>query len=267
VKKKDLLRKAKYALWIPRKITRNPKLKGSVISDLFPLRSDSQWQTHFELLNVAGLISGDNVLTQEKHARFIFFDGEGEKLAEKLITAPSSGRKTIFLNSELDPSISSRASSFAVFHDSQSDGLDIGESFLAERGYTGYCFSNSAIRGYVHGNFDSLSYKDGKIKAIGNKGLLTRLYTVQHPLRGPATYEFFLSNPTPRPVAVKVLHGDESKKWREIERFELRSKGSRIFRVEKEDEGASFIRIRSKFYLGRPVVFRISGRGLDVFHG
>lgn len=267
MKKKDLLRKAKYALWIPRKITRNPKLKGSVISDLFPLRSDSQWQTHFELLNVTGLISGDNALTQDKHARFIFFDGEGEKLVEKLITVPSSGRKTVFLNSELDSSISSRASSFAVFHESQSDGLDIGESFLAERGYTGYSLSNSAIRGYVHGNFDSLSYKDGKIRAIGNKGLLTRLYTVQHPLRGPATYEFFLSNPTPRPVSVKVFHGDESKKWSEIERFELKSKGSRIFRVEKEDDGTSFIRIRSKFYLGRPVVFRISGQGLDVFHG
>ena len=265
--KKELLRKAKYALWIPRKITRNPKVIGSVISDLFPLRSDSQWQTHFELLNVAGLISGDNVLTKEKLARFIFFDGEGEKLAEKLITVPSSGRKTVFLNSELDPSISSRASSFAIFHESQSDGLDIAESFLAERGYTGYCLSNSAIRGYVHGNFDSLSYKDGKIKAIGNKGLLTRFYTVQHPLRGPATYEFFLSNPTPRTVTVKVHHCDESKKWSEIERFELKSKGSRIFRVEKEDELASFIRIRSKFYLGRPVVFRISGRGLDVFHG
>lgn len=265
--KKELLRKAKYAIWIPRKITRNPKVKGSVISDLFPLRSDSQWQTHFELLNVAGLISGDNVLTQEKLARFIFFDGEGEKLAEKLITFPSSGRKTVFLNSELDPSISSRASSFAVFHESQSDGLDIGESFLAERGYTGYSLSNSAIRGYVHGNFDSLSYKDGKIKAIGNKGLLTRFYTVQHPLRGPAIYEFFLSNPTPRSVSVKVLHGHENKKWSEIERFELKSRGSRIFRVKKEDEQASFIRIRSKFYLGRPVVFRVSGRGLDVFHG
>ena len=267
MKKKDLLRKAKYALWIPRKITRNPKVEGSVISDLFPLRSDFQWQTHFELLNVAGLISGDNSLTQEKCARFIFFDGEGEKLAEKLITVPSSGRKTVFLNSELDPSISSRASSFAVFHESSRDGLDIGESFLAERGYTGYSLSDSAIRGYVHGNFDSLSYSDGEIKAIGNKGLLTRLYTVQHPLRGPAIYEFFLSNPTPRSVSVKVLHGDESKKWSEIERFELKSKGSRIFRVKKEDELASFIRIRSKFYLGRPVVFRISGRGLDVFHG
>lgn len=268
MKKSDLLRKAKYALWIPRKITRNPKVKGSVISDLFPLRIDSEWQTHFELLNVAGLISGNNLLTEEKCARFIFFDGEGKKLAEKLIAVPSSGRKTVFLNSELDPSISLRASSFAVFHESQSDGLDIGESFLAERGYTGYSLRNSAIRGYVHGNFDSLSYKDGKIKAIGNKGVLTRLYTVQHPLRGPATYEFFLSNPTPQPVSVKVLHGHDSKKnWSVIERFVLKSKGSRTFQVEKEDELASFIRIRSKFYLGRPVVFRTSGRSLDVFHG
>lgn len=266
MKKSDVIRKAKYALWIPRRITRKPENKGAVISDLFPLRNDESWQTHFELLNVSGLISGDNSSTQNKKARFVIFNSEGRKLTEKLVAIPSSGRRTVKLDNDFDPSIS-LASSFAVFHEIPDHSLDIGESFLAERGYTGYSRSDSQIRGYVHGNFDSLAYKDDKIQTIGNAGILPRLYTVQHPLRGPATYEFFLSNPTSKSVKVKVLRGQVGKGWAEIERFKLSPRGSRIFTFEVRDEEASFIRIRSRFYLGRPVVFRIAGLGFDVFHG
>jgi hypothetical protein len=264
--KNKLIRKAKYAFWIPRKITRKPSKKDVVISDLFPLRSDSHWQTHFELLNVSGLISGDNSSTQENKARFVFFNGEGTKLAEKLIAIPSSGRRTIKLDYDFDASTIS-ASSFAVFHQIPDQAMDIGESVLAERGYTGFSRSDSQIRGYVHGNFDSLAYKNGKIQTLGNKGIFPRLYTVQHPLRGPANYEFFLSNPTSGTVKVRVLKGQDGKGWEEVERFWLSSRGSQIFKIECLDEKASFIRIRSRFYLGRPVVFRIAGSGFDVFHG
>ena len=266
MKKNDVIRKAKYAIWIPRKITRKPRKMNAVISDLFPLRSDLQWQTHFELLNVSGLISGDNSSIQERNARFVFFSSEGVKLAERLIALPSSGRRTVNLDPEFEPSISS-ASSFAVFHESPIENLEIGESFLAERGYTGYSRTDSEIRGYVHGNFDALAYEGGEIQTIGNKGFLARFYTVQHPLRGPAIYEFFLSNPTPKSVSIKVLHREEGAEWTVVESFKLKSKGSRIFKIDKSDERASFIRIKSRFYLGRPVVFRFAKRGLDVFHG
>ena len=266
MKKNDVIRKAKYALWIPRKITRKPANEGAVISDLFPLRSDAHWQTHFELLNVSGLISGNNSSTQEKKARFVIFNRDGTKLVEKLIAIPSSGRRTVRLDKEFDPSVTA-ASSFAVFHEFFDQEIDIGESFLAERGYTGYSRSDSQIRGYVHGNFDSLAYKDGKIQTIGNAGILPRFYTVQHPLRGPATYEFFLSNPTSRTVKVRVLRGQDGKGWTEVERFKLSPRGSQIFTIESSEEPADFIRIRSLFYLGRPVVFRVAGRGFDVFHG
>ena len=264
--KKNVIRKAKYAFWIPRKITREPAKKGAVISDLFPFRNDEYWQTYFELLDVSGLISGDNSSTQEKKARFVFFNGDGTKLAEKLVEVPPSGRRTIRLNEEFGPSIIS-ASSFAVFHEIPYQELDIGESFLAERGYTGYSRSDSQIRGYVHGNFDSLAYKDGEIQTIGNAGILPRFYTVQHTLRGPATYEFYLSNPTSGTVKVRVLKGQDGKGWAQVERFALNSRGSRVFKIECNDENTNFLRIRSRVYLGRPVVFRIAGCGFDVFHG
>ena len=123
MKKIDLKRKVKYAIWIPRKITRKPASKGAVISDLFPLRSDTYWQTHFELLDVSGLISGDVSLAQEKSARFVFFNSAGSKLAEKLIAIPSSGRSSIALDNAFDSSIS-KASSFAVFHEFSDQTLE-----------------------------------------------------------------------------------------------------------------------------------------------
>jgi len=66
---------------------------------------------------------------------------------------------------------------------------------------------------------------------------------------------------------VRVLKGQDGKGWAEVEHFKLSPRGSWIFKIESSDEKASFIRIRSQFYLGRPVVFRIAGRAFDVFHG
>jgi hypothetical protein len=262
----DLLRKIKYGIWIPKRITRKPKRTDAVISDLFPLRSDSRWDTYFELLNVSGLVSGDSSVIEGKRARFVFFNKEGIKLSEKSIPIPKFGRMTVNLNEDFDPLIS-QSSTFAVFHDYSEVQLDIGDSYLAERGYTGYSRKDSKIRGYVHGNFDSVAYSQGEIQAIGNKGFLPRLYTVQHPLRGPATYEFFLSNPTPKSTFIQVLHGNEGSGWKEEKTFTLPSMGSQIFKVEKTDDSPSFVRVRSKLYLGRPVVFRLTPHGFDVFHG
>jgi hypothetical protein len=266
MKLNHVMRKARYAVWIPRKITRKPKEKGAAISDLFPLRSDSQWKTHFELLNVPGLIYGNNALTSQRNARFLFFNNEGVKIGEKLISIPATGRETIELDFDFHPS-TSRAASFSVFHEGFYEDLEIGQSYVAERGYTGYSWTQSEIRGYVHGNHDSVAYKDDKIQTIGNKGLLSRLYTVQHPLRGPAIYEFFVSNPSRRPLTVHVLHGQIGDDWVEIESFRLSSRGSRIFRIQKSDSRASFVRLKSRLYLGRPVVFRLAGSSFDVFHG
>jgi len=264
--KRNFMRKTKYAIWIPRKINRKPKGRASVISDLFPLRSDSNWQTHFELLNVAGLISGDNSLTQRRMARFVLFNCEGEKLAEKMIPIPKSGRQTVNLDSGFHASIL-EASAFAVFHEYSEPELEIGNSFLAERGYTGYSRKHAKIRAYVHGNLDSIAFCQGEIQAIGNRGLFPRHYTVQHPLRGPAIYEFYLSNPTPHSVSIKIQHCEVGGTWKGIKHFKLRSMGNRILRIEKKDDSPSFIRIRSRLYLGRPVVFRLTDQGFDVFHG
>ena len=113
MKIKTLYRKSKFALWIPKKITRTPRSSSASISDLFPLRNDEDWKTYFELLDITGLISGDNSRSGEKKARFVFYDKEGTQLGEKLENVSSNGRTTLRLDENFD-SRTKFASSFSV---------------------------------------------------------------------------------------------------------------------------------------------------------
>lgn len=262
-----LSRKIRYALFIPQRITKKPPNPKAVISDLFPLRDDANWQTYFELLNVPGIIAGDNSNKRTTSARFVFFSKIGNVVGERVVEVGNLGRQTTLLNSNFFSGIS-EAKSFSVFHEDLPTELDLGQSYLAERGYCGYLRSGSAIRGYVHGNLDAIaSSQGGQLESLGNQGILPRVYQVQHPLRGPATYEFFLSNPCKRLVSVQVQQRGANGRWQSILRFRLNPRGSEIFSVEKVDDFPTFIRIKSRLYLGRPVVFRVAGDGIDVFHG
>lgn len=261
-----LKRKAKYAIFIPRRVTKTPNNRNSVISDLFCVRHDLNWKTYFELLNVEGLIFGDNSPNFATQAEFVFFDNNGELVDSKIIQVGKFGRETIFLDEIFSPNIK-EASSFSVFHSKPHDEQSLEGSFLAERGYVGFKKSNSSIRGYVHGNLDAIAKSDQGFELLGNQGIIRRSYQVQHPLRGPARYEFFISNPCKRASRILIETKGPSGKWRKIERFTLNPRGSKIWVIDKDSSEPSFVRVKSRLYLGRPVVFRIAGQGIDVFHG
>jgi hypothetical protein len=53
-----LFRKAKYLVFIPRKVTRRPADARSLVSDLFPIMAGGNWSTEFELLDLPSLIRG-----------------------------------------------------------------------------------------------------------------------------------------------------------------------------------------------------------------
>ncbi len=263
---KSLKRKVRYAIFIPRRITKTPKISESVISDLFCLRFDSDWKTYFELLNIEGLISGDTSSNFTTQAEFVFFDSDGNNLGSKIEEVGKFGRQTVMLDESFMPRIK-EASSFSVFHRKPDMQLDLNGSYLAERGYTGYKKSDSAIRGYVHGNLDAVAKSDKGIEMLGNQGVIRRSYQVQHPLRGPARYEFFLTNPSKQSSRITIQTKALDGKWTKLDQFKLNPRGSKLWVVEKSSSEPSFIRVKSRLYLGRPVVFRIARRGIDVFHG
>ena len=133
----DFMRKFKYGIFIPRKVTRIPSRKDSVISDLFSVRSNEEWKTYFELLNVPGLLNGNYTSSNRHRLQFIFFNSEGDEVGRKSIYAPESARESLSLNSDFFPEIG-RASTFALFHTDFSCETELGNSFVAERGYTGF---------------------------------------------------------------------------------------------------------------------------------
>lgn len=258
--------KAKYGLFIPRKVTRRPKEKESVISDLFPIRSSEKWSTFFEVLNVPALLNGTFMVSERQRVKFVFFDFSGEVIGEKIISAPANARETV----ELDKIFFERcneAATFSVFHLDYECSTDIGESFLAERGYTGFKRNDLPIRAYVHGNLDAVGFSRDSLEMLGNVGIFPRIYQVQHPLTGSALYEFFIVNPCAKRVRLRFEVKTENDKWRSLETFTLNPRGSRAIPVLVDGDEVKFIRVVSRLYLGRPVVFRSTQRSLDVFHG
>lgn len=257
-------RKLRFGIFIWKKLTKDPKSKLAVISDLFPIRNDDNWSTEFELLNVPGLISGDN--SKPSNSIFYFFNDSGNLLGVRNIVMQNKGRMTVQLKELLNNDLID-AKTFAVFHSSISEDLGFTGSYLAERGYTGYEFNQLGVKGYVHGNLDAVALVNNKVKPLGNSGLIQRYYTVQHCLIGPAKYEFIFTNPTSKKVKIRPYIAFHPNKWERRANFEISSLGLNVFNLEIEDGKKCYVKFRSGLYLARPVVFRISNGSMDVFHG
>lgn len=266
VKATKIKRRAKLFLFINKNLTQTPKENSAVISDLFPIKEGNDWHTEFELLNVSGLITGDNNDSAPYLVDFYFYGCQGNLLGSKRISIENIGRKTIKLIDLLIDELK-EAVTFSVFHPPIYGKTDMAGSYLAERGYSGYEYQNLGVKGYVHGNLDAVALSKGKVQPLGNSGLIRRYYTVQHCLRGPAKYEFVFTNPTSKKITITPNISLNKTKWKIMEAFTMNSLGSKTFTIDIKESDKAYVRFKSKLYLGRPVVFRISNDSMDVFHG
>lgn len=265
MKTRDLLRKFWIFTFIPRKVTRVPKNNVSVISDLFCIRDDGNWETYFELLDVVSLIEGVSGEHPSEGVNMFFFDKDGTKVSERFVPFGINARKTIKIDRDFIGT--STAATFAVFHQPSISMESLKGSYLAERGYCGYKRIDTPIRGYVHGNLDAVAYSAQGIELLGNQGFLSRYYQVQHPLRGDAEYELFLTNPSKKKATATFQTWSEKSGWRAHQSFTLPPGGFCLSKVKSTQSEVQFVRVKSRFYLGRPVVFRNQADSFDVFHG
>ena len=104
-------------------------------------------------------------------------------------------------------------------------------------------------------------------RAVGNSGLISRYYTVQHCLRGPAKYEFVFTNPTSRKVKITPRISYSPRKWLAGNFFSINSLGSHTYVLDVKENEKAYVKFKSRLCLSRPVVFRISNNSMDVFHG
>lgn len=261
-----LLRKAKYLIFIPRRVTRNPGDVGSLVSDLFPIIPGKDWSTEFELLDLPSLIRGKYDEKVHHEADFYFFDENGNLLGNKMVNAGTKPRFTVNINEVVSFDFPT-ATTFAVFHKNVSVPIEIGTSLAAERGYTGYRFQKLPAKGYVHGNLDAIALTSHGLQKIGNKGILKRFYNLQHLLRGPAEYIFAITNPTSRQVRIKIEMKSGNENFEHFKRAKIPSGGIHFFTCNIQEHKTAQLRILSRLYLARPVVLRVTEQSMDIFHG
>jgi hypothetical protein len=246
-------------------LTRVPSVKESAISDLFIWRKTSEWKTFFELLDINTLIYADYEDLGNNSATFIFYDSEGLEIGRETVVI-NPGRQTIDINS-LIPGVYEGWGTFACFHNTIPQALLNSGSFIAERGYSGYEWRDLGARGYVHGNLDAIAKSDQGIELLGTSWKNQLSYNLQHELTGPAIYELVLVNPTRIHQKVEFIIKNPSKGTEMNELAQIGSRASVIKQVHVEAGEKLQLAISSKLYMARPVVFRLQGNSMDVFHG
>lgn len=255
-------------LYLSSDFVKKPKSMASVISDLFIWRSNNLWQTHFELLDIYGLISCDLASSSERNTNIVFFDKNGKFLFEKTLERNAFARNTLYIKALLKESNLSEEKigeygTFAVFH--FIDQPIESDSLLTDRGYCGYEYNNSHFRGYVHGNFDAIAKSEKKIEHLMGYGKLSRPYNLQHILRGPSTYDIALVNPTN--ISQKIKIEIEKNGKTSFVNTVLSSGGLSITNIPLLESENARVKVISKMYMARPSIFRYTKESMDVFHG
>jgi hypothetical protein len=264
---KNLMQRLWRAAWTYRQpLTRVPAVAGTPISDLFLWRKGPEWQTCFELTDMAGLFEESGSSVGRK--TFIrIFDSSGRQIAQQQLVPPLHRREQIDV-SALAEATQDYMGTFAVFHSHTPDEVQQLGSHLTERGYVGYRFRNAPLRSYVHGNFDAVvSEEPNHLGLLAGYGLLWREYRLQHELIPGSSYDIAIVNPSPcaQTVFCKILEatkGDELSSQAVI----LPSGGCHYFTV-RPDAVSKRVIIRSRLIMARPLLFRIRGSSLDVLHG
>lgn len=273
VKIKEIIKKnvpARYLEMISYKgvsITKIPK-QNSVISDLFLFRTEDEWETNFECLQLDMLLNPKSEL-KSKGILFSFFSKNGNLIAEKRVFLPKSIKTTISINKIAIGLGINGDCLFAVFHPLIDYGLLKHKSFLAERGYIGYAHPiKGSIKGFVHGNFDAIAKNNSKnsYRMLGNYSFFKKHYSLQNILEPDHEYELYIVNTTRliQKINVVEIRGNSSKKTA----FNIPSGGffKYIKTIDKKGLKTNLI-IESKLYLARPVIFKLMKSSFDVFHG
>lgn len=249
------------------RITKVPS-KGATISDLFILRMEDNWQTFFELINVNQIINPTQLEFKHEKVNFLFYNSVGKFIGSKEIDMPLQMKKTINVNQIAKILGINKDGLFSVFHKTSPQWLESYNSFLAERGYTGYLNPDKGnIKSFVHGNFDSIAMKSNKkTKLLGEVSLRQKEYRLQHVLDNNKEYELFLVNPSLKKQTIDFIEqsGEEELKTRLI----IPSGGmEKYIKTIKQFQSNSRLIIKSKLPLARPIVFKIMEKSFDVFHG
>ncbi len=262
-----LLQRLRRAAWTYRQpLTRMPSQAGAPVSDLFLWRKGPDWQTSFELTDMAGLYeAADNSACGKTCIRL--FDGSGKRIGQQEFVPPLYRRQQIDI-SALAQATEDCAGTFAVFHSHTPAEVQQLGSHLAERGYVSYRFRGAPLRAYVHGNLDAAALEaQQQMTLLAGSGPLWREYRLQHELLTGSRYDIAVVNPSPRRqnVMCEVLDTVGGKRLQALSAT-LSPGACHLFTLTPGPASQRVV-IRSRLVMARPLIFRIEGQRMDVLHG
>ena len=246
-------------------LTKKPN-QGHVISDLFLLRQEGEWETYFECIQINKILNPFKDF--KKNSIKIYFNNfDGEFIGEKTILMSEDHKISLNINEIANGLGINKDSTFSVFHSNKTKWLSNFGSFLGDRGYSGYVnLKIGPIKSFIHGNLDAISYFNNKTKLLGNFSFTYKKYFIQHVFESKFEYELFWVNATNTKQKFKIneikSNGEKSIS------LEVNPRGIIKF-IKKIDKSGlnSKIFIKSKLFLARPIIFKIMKSSFDVFHG
>jgi hypothetical protein len=243
-------------------LTKIPSGSYDVISDLFPLRIEDNWNSHFELLNLPRLINPIGDLVYFNEIEIYFFNKKGDFLNSYNISMHDELKTTIDLKKIANSIGIFHDGTFAVFHKNKFDNLSYSKSFITDRGYVGYENSKfGRVKGYVHGNFDAIS-KGKNLKLLGITSFYKKNYNIQYEFNPNNTYELFWVNTSNRRIKIKINRSTMSN---ENDYISIKPGGIKSYLLKNST--SSKLIITSTLNMARPVIFKYMQNSFDVFHG
>jgi hypothetical protein len=264
---KDFIKRLKKAPWSYKQpLTKVPNFLGMPVSDLFVWRCSSDWNTFFELTDIAGMFD-DELEIKDQFAIICLFDQKGTLFHEEKLQIQRHKKITLDISTFLSRT-KGNVGTFCIFHSHTPHELTKLGSFLAERGYLSYTYKNAPLRSFVHGNLDAIArLPDGEKQLLGTRSFLSRKYNLQHQLLGPANYDLAIVNPTfsVLNLTCSILSSDNN--IIDVKQAKILPCGVGVFPVYAGRLEAYRLIITSHLVMARPLVFRTHNNNMDVFHG
>jgi len=261
-----IIKRLKVAVWTWRQpLTKIPNDLNLPISDLFVWRSSSKWQTYFELIDIPSLFED---VKRPNQVTIVFMNSVGKIVMKKNLFLEENIRQTINVSSMIGQGYG-EIGTFAVFHSHIPTIIKKCNSFLAERGYVSYCYNQSPLRSYVHGNLDAVTLNPkGEIHFLGGNSFLPREYNLQYKLESDNNYEIGLVNPTSKKhyITIKLVSLFDNKILSST-KLVVAPGGASFNLVQSDKLGHKKLIIKSRLVMARPLVFCFKNSKLDVFHG
>ena len=280
----SLLERVDQLVWrVKQPLTKKPSDPRSVVSDLFVWRKGHGWQTFFELTDIASLFGQSSEPTV---IRVFIFNQSGGFMGESTFAAPSYSRLRVDI-SDLAAPCMDNVGTFCVLHSGTPRIITNLGSSLAEGGYVSYCYGESSLKSYIHGNLDAVSLTPtGAIELLAGTSFLKREYRLQHELKKDKSYTLAIVNASTKMQSVQfelVITREKKKPAEDVFKFtkltakarcsqfriNLKPRACHLFHVSPIEFAGDSVRvvIKSHLVMLRPIVFQTDRGRIDVFHG